>query len=79
MKTVAVKLPESLDKKLAAAAKRAKTTKSAVARRALVKYLNGSPSRSNVTVADIAGDLIGRLEGPGDLSCNPDHMRGFGE
>ena len=31
-----------------------------------------------LTVADVAGDLIGSLEGPGDLSTSPRHMRGFG-
>lgn len=28
---------------------------------------------------DVAQDLIGAGEGPGDLSTNPDYMQGYGE
>jgi hypothetical protein len=31
------------------------------------------------TVMDLAGDLIGCVEGPGDLSTNPQYMEGFGQ
>ena len=31
-----------------------------------------------LTVGDLAGDLIGSVEGPSDLSTSPRHMRGFG-
>jgi hypothetical protein len=35
-------------------------------------------AKGGLTVGDLAGDLIGSLEGPGDLSTSPRHMRGFG-
>lgn len=31
------------------------------------------------TVAELAADLIGSLEGPGDLSANPKYMEGYGQ
>jgi len=31
-----------------------------------------------LTLDDLAGDLIGKFEGPRDLSTSPRHMRGFG-
>jgi len=34
--------------------------------------------RRRSTVEELAGDLIGSLEGPGDLSTNPKYMEGFG-
>jgi hypothetical protein len=81
MKTLSLKLPARLDAKLTAAAKRQRTTKSAVVREALDKFLNGrkTPAKSRRSALELAGDLIGSLEGPGDLSYNPDYMRGFGE
>lgn len=29
--------------------------------------------------AEAAGDIIGMGEGPGDLSTNPDYMKGYGQ
>jgi hypothetical protein len=34
---------------------------------------------SKVTVGELAADLIGSVEGPGDLTTNPKHMAGYGE
>lgn len=79
MKTVSLKLPDQLDAKLAIAAKRGRTTKSAVARKALDAYLNGMKPAKKGSFLELAGDLVGRLEGPGDLSYNPEHMRDFGQ
>jgi hypothetical protein len=28
---------------------------------------------------EVAGDVIGMAEGPGDLLSNPDHMNGYGQ
>jgi len=35
-----------------------------------------TPKRSFL---ELAGDLVGCLEGPPDLASNPEHMRGFGK
>jgi hypothetical protein len=78
MKTLSLKLPDELDAKLSAAARHVQTSKSEVVRQALDAYLNGGGGEQKGTLLELAGDLIGCLEGPGDLSHNPDHLRDFG-
>ncbi len=39
------------------------------------EHFDDAPTES---IIDRAGDLVGSLEGPGDLSWNPKHMKGFG-
>lgn len=36
------------------------------------------PSEQGISVLEAAGDLIGAVEGLGDLSTNPKYMEGFG-
>ncbi len=79
MKTLTLKLPQDLDTKLAAAARRQHRTKSAVAREALEAYLNGGKRAAQGTFLELAADLIGSLEGPGDLSHNSKYMDDFGK
>jgi len=79
MKTVTVKLPDRLFAKLTKAAKNGRTTKSAVVRKALEAYLNSKRSAKKGSFLELAGDLVGCVEGPGDLSYNPEHMRDFGK
>ena len=78
MKTISLKLPEALDAKLARLAKARKQTKSEVVREAIESMLNGGQPKRPVTMAELAGDLLGCLEGPGDLSTNPKYMEGYG-
>jgi hypothetical protein len=79
VKTVSLKLPRALDAKLTAAAKRRRTTKSEVVRQALDSFLNGQKPRKKGSFLEVAGDIIGCIEGPGDLSTNPEYMRDFGK
>lgn len=79
MKTVSLKLPARLDAKLTARAKKGRTTKSEVVRQALDAYLNGKRRLKKGTFLQLAGDSIGCVEGPGDLSYNPEYMRDFGK
>ena len=82
MKTISLKLPAGLHAKLDRAAKQSKQSKSEVVRAALEQYLNGAqPGRSDRTLSalQLAGDLVGCAEGPGDLSTNPKYMEGFGQ
>ena len=44
-------------------------------RAALEEYLNGERP---VSAGELAGDLVGSGEGPGDLSTNPKYLEGFG-
>jgi hypothetical protein len=78
MKTLSLKLPDELDAKLTAKARHGQTSKSEVVRQALDAYLNGGGKEPSGTLLDLAGDLIGCIEGPGDLSHNPDYLRDFG-
>jgi len=78
VKTLAIKLPEEVDARLAATAKRSGRTKSALVREAVMLLLDRtSPARGSA--AELAGDLIGSVRGlPVDLSDNPEHLKGFG-
>jgi len=79
MRTVSLKLPESLDEKLAAIAAKRGASKSAVLREALEEYVRnerGIPPRSCLA---LARDLVGCVEGPADLSFHKKHMQGFGK
>jgi predicted DNA-binding protein len=76
MKTLSLKLPPSLSVRLERAAKKRGQTKSEVVRAALEQFLNGERAMSAL---ELAGDLVGRGKGPGDLSTNPKYMEGFGE
>lgn len=78
MRIVTVRLPNALHAKLTAAARQLKTTKSVVVRGALEDYLDTAKAGKSGSVLDLAGDLVGSLEGPGDLSYNKEHMRGYG-
>lgn len=79
MKTLSFKIPEDLDARLTAAAKMRGESKSAVMREAIEGFVNGKGRRSGASALDLAGDLVGSVEGPGDLSCNKDYMKGFGK
>ena len=79
MKTLSLKLPDELDAKLTRTAQQHFTTKSELIRQALRAYLNDIQQIQPASVLDLAGDLIGSLEGPADLSHNKNHLQGYGE
>jgi Arc/MetJ-type ribon-helix-helix transcriptional regulator len=79
MNMLTLKLSDELNAQLALVAKRNHKTKSDVVRQALEAYLNGVGKAGKGTIADLAADLIGSLEGPGDLSHNPQYMDDFGK
>jgi predicted transcriptional regulator len=80
MKTISLKLPPKLSAKLDHAASQRRQSKSEIVRAALEQFLNGpSAPRRQVSALELAGDLVGRVNGPGDLSTNPKYMEGFGE
>lgn len=78
MKAFSLKLPDALDAKLTAAARRRRTSKSVVVRDALETFLGGKAARSG-SALDLMRDLAGCCEGPGDLSYNKAHLRDFGK
>ena len=77
MKALSLKLPDALDAKLAAAARRRRTSKSAVVRDALEAFLGAKGVRSG-SALDLVRDLAGCVEGPGDLSYNKAYLRDLG-
>jgi hypothetical protein len=77
MRTVSLKVSDELDAALEAEARRLRISKSELMRRRLASSLRRK--RRGPTFAELAGDLIGSLEGPGDLSTNPKYMRDYGK
>lgn len=78
MKSLSLKLPDDLAQELSAQAQSRGTTKSEVLREALVDFLARAPQPDNGSFLDRAGDLVGRLDGPGDLSYNKKYLDGYG-
>jgi predicted transcriptional regulator len=78
MKMVSLKLPDPLLRKLERAARERHQSKSELIRSALEQYLDGERPAGVGSFLEAAADLIGCVEGPGDLSYNPKHMEGFG-
>jgi Arc/MetJ-type ribon-helix-helix transcriptional regulator len=81
MKTVSVKLPPTLHARLERAARQGGQTKSDVVREALENLLNVSRATRPAarSALDLAGDLVGSIDGPGDLSTNPNYLKGLGD
>jgi len=79
MKTFTMKVPESLDMKIASAARTRGVSKSAVAREALETFLERGEVSGHVSCFDLAKDLVGCVDGPQDLASNKKHMRGYGK
>ena len=79
MKTIAVKLPDDLLARVRDAAMKRGETRSAVFREALQEYFSGMKDQNDLSCLDLAGDLVGSVEGPPDLSTNPAYMIGYGK
>jgi hypothetical protein len=78
MKSVSLKLSDELNTKLEQVSKQRGARKSDVIREALESYFSDGKNGAGVSCLDLAGDLVGCLDGPADLATNPKHMRGFG-
>lgn len=80
MKVLSFKVPESLDRKLAAVVKRRGVKKSTVVREALAQYLVEAPEARRGSVLELAGELAGCVkDAPADLSSNPRRLADFGK
>jgi hypothetical protein len=78
MVTMSLRMPSVLDARVTAAARRRRLTKSALVREALEAYVARADVPTEGSVLDLARDLVGCVQGPGDLSHNPKRMRGYG-
>jgi len=74
MRAISLKLPEDLDRRLTELAEQRKTTRSALLREALETFA----VRSARSVTSVAGELVGSLDGPEDLSTSYRHLAGYG-
>ncbi len=79
MKTMSLRLPEDLAIRLAAVARQRGQTKSAIVRQALEEFFVGEPRVPKGSCLELVADLVGCVEGPGDLSFHKKHLRGFGK
>ena len=81
MKTISLKIPEVLHEQLEQLCKQRSVTKSDVVRSALERFFGGNSGKDDPTVSvlELADDLAGSCEGPGDLSTNKRHLDGFGK
>ena len=78
MKTLTVKVPEELDLKLAAVAKKIGESKSNLIRSAIEHIVTSNSAITANSCLDLAKDLVGSVEGPTDLSHNKKHLEGYG-
>ena len=78
MKTLSLRVSDTLDRSLQREAKRRRTSKTALVKKVLEDHFASDNGHKKATVGELAGDLIGSLEGPGDLSYNPKYLEGFG-
>lgn len=70
------KLPPDLRARLVQEAKRRQVRQSTIIRESLERALSRARvSRREVTCADLAGDLIGSVVGPRDLSVNASYLK----
>ena len=74
--TITVKLPKPLFQKLEAEARRRKTSASQVLVEAFAH--TQKDGNGNLSPYERVKDLIGSIEGPGDLSTNPKYLKGYG-
>ena len=71
MKTYSFKLPPRLSAQLDRAARQRGQSKSEVVRAALEQILKGEGAGQRpLSALELAGDLVGCLDGPGDVSTN---------
>lgn len=72
---MSIKLDPELDRALDEIARRKNVSRSWVVREALRQYAE----RPRQSALDVAGDLVGSVEGPADLSTNPRHLARYGK
>jgi hypothetical protein len=77
--TISLKLPTGLHARLKVAARNNGKTKSEIAREAIEAFLAGKMPPAAGSCLDLARDLAGTVEGPGDLSFARKHLRGYGK
>jgi predicted transcriptional regulator len=76
MNAISVKLPDALRARLASEAKRRNVTESIIVRESLEQALFANQAeRGGLSCADLAGELVGSMRGPRDLSTNKKYLQ----
>jgi hypothetical protein len=78
MVNLRVRVSDALAAKIKAEARRRGITVSQAICEALEEWLESPALKKRPSCHDLSADLVGSLEGPGDLSTNPDRMKGYG-
>ena len=78
MKTISLKLSDSLEKRVASEARKRGVSKSQLVRDSLESYLENGGALEGPSCYDLARDLAGSVEGPPDLSTNPKYLEDLG-
>ena len=79
MKTITLKISEKTEADLKYLASEKGTTKSLIIREAIESYLADKNVKRKSNFLELAGDIIGSVEGPEDLSTNPKYMEDYGK
>lgn len=79
MKTFTLKLPEILEIRLNALARKRAMSRSEIVRQALAEYLSRGDGGHSGTLQDLTQDLSGSIEGPPDLSTNKSYLKDYGQ
>jgi hypothetical protein len=75
MDLISFKLPPVLRRRLVAEARRRRVSQATIIRETLEAALLEAPRRrGELTCADLAGDLVGSVNGPPDLSTNERYL-----
>ena len=78
MRTLSLKIADSLDDELEGLAERRGQTKSALIREAISGYLSQNEQPREGSFLAFSEDLAGCVDGPEDLSTNKEYLSGFG-
>jgi len=79
MKTLSVKIDESLLEKLNLTARKRGETRSDILRAAIESIIEGDDQIGKGSCLDLAKDLAGTISGPKDLSFNKKRMEDYGQ
>jgi predicted transcriptional regulator len=78
MTTISLKIPTTLEQRLADLARKRGTSRSEVVRSALERLVDDEDVRPGSCLA-LMSDLVGSVDGPLDLSHNKKRLEGFGK
>ena len=79
VKTLAIRIPDVLEARLTALARKRGISRSKLVEEALKEYCSCDAENSPGSFLELAGDLAGCLEGPPDLSVNEAYLEGYGK